>query len=193
MQMSIYTLLQLKLPACREPGSMMRGKKQILKKGAKQSIEDYFGSNFPIQSLWENPTLIANKYEQWHRKVSRGLIKKLKTYMGADGNTTEAVAAKLLDTYMHQLMKYSELQIIWSKLHLPLDRTVFQELSKRHICFIGKEKIANFLKKKKNQPYSINRKEYEQIQASLMSYLKKLRLDTGIEWSSRIELNWLWI
>lgn len=174
------------------PGSMMRGKKQILKKGAKQAVEKCFRDVFPIRSIWNNPTSIVNNYDKWHSKVSKELGEVLKIFMGAHGNTPEAVAAKLLNTYMHQLMKYPKFQIIWSRLHLPLDRRVFDALSKRHISFTGKEKIADILKR---PPYSINRDEYERLQAAMIEYLQQLRAKSskGLEWSSRIELNWLWI
>jgi len=175
------------------PGSMMRGEKQILRGGAKQKVEDYFRNKFPIRNLWDNPASIANKYDEWHRKMSEELSEVIKPFMVTQGNTPEAVAAKILNTYMHQLMKYPKLQIIWPRLHLPLDRKAFNALSKRCVSFAGKEKISDLLEKKRGQPYSINRDEYEQLQAVMIEYLQQLRLNTMLEWSSRIELNWLWL
>lgn len=174
------------------PGSMMRGKKQVLRQGAKQAVERFFQEKFPMGDLWLNPSQVADHYEAWHRRVSKDLAEALRGYMGAKRNTTDAVAAKLLDTFMHQLMKTERARVLWHRLHLPLDRRVFDALSRRGVEFDGKAKIATILKK---PPYSITRAEYETVQESMWSLLKRMPADSavGLRWTSRIELNWLWI
>ncbi len=170
----------------------MRGKMQILKRGAKQAVENFFRNNFPLGHLWAQPREVASDYDQWHRAVCRQLASCIRPFMGAKRNTVAAVAAKLLDTFMHQLMKTERLRVLWPKLHLPLDRRVFNAVLKRPIQFDGKSRIAAILKK---PPYSITRKEYDTVQNSLWALLKRMPSDEeqALKWSSRIELNWLWI
>jgi len=174
------------------PGSMMRGKKQLLRRGAKEAVERFFQDQeeFPIGKLWRNPSKVD--YEKWHRRVSKDLAEALRGYKGAKRNTADAIAAKLLDTFMHQLMKTKRFRALWPRLHLPLDSTVFKALKRCQVEFDGKAKIATILKK---PPYSITRKEYEEVQKSMWSLLKRMRADSavGLQWTSRIELNWLWI
>ena len=174
------------------PGSMMRGKMQVLRKGAKQTAERFFQKTFPIADLWHNPTRVATNYEDWHRRVSKDLANALRGCMGAKRNTTDAVAAKLLDTFMHQLMKTERIRVLWPQLHLPLDRRVFGALSSRQVEFDGKATIADILEK---PPYSITRDEYETVQKSMWSLLKRMQAASGDadQWTSRIQLNWLWI
>jgi len=174
------------------PGSMMQGKKQILKAGAPKAVEKYFKDKFPIRELWDNPDSIANDYDKWHCERSKELSEAIKNCKGYESNILETVAAKLLDTYMHQLMKHPKFRSIYPKLHLPLDGRAFRELKKEFISFCGKDQITDILEK---SPYMINRDEYEKLQEAMTNYIKELQAipNTGIKWSSRIELNWLWI
>lgn len=93
---------------------------------------------------------------------------------------------------MHQLMKTERVRVLWPQLHLPLDRRVFGALASRQVEFDGKANIASILDK---PPYSITRDEYEAVQQSMWSLLKRMQADSGgaVQWTSRIELNWLWI
>ncbi len=174
------------------PGSMMRGKMQVLRQGAKQAAERFFQEKFPIGDLWRDPSRVATHYDRWHRRVSRDLAETLRGFMGAKRNTSEAVAAKLMDTFMHQLMKTEHVRVLWPQLHLPLDRRVFGALANRQVEFDGKANIASILDK---PPYSITREEYEAVQQSMWSLLKRMQADSSgaVQWTSRIELNWLWI
>ena len=174
------------------PGSMMRGEKQVLRKGAKQATEGFFRDKFPMQDLWMSADSIGKEFDGWHRKVCADLAEVIGPLMGAKRNTKDAVAAKLMDTFMHQQMKMEPVRVLWPSLHLPLDRRVFDALAKRHIKFVGKERIVEILKK---PPYSISREEYEKIQQSLWGLLETMPQSSegGPRWKSRIELNWLWV
>ena len=175
------------------PGSMMRGEKHVLKKGAKQATERFFRDRFPMRSLWDDPLGVADDYERWHRRICCDLADVLGTFMGAKHNKPETVAAKLLDTFMHQLMKTSRFRVLWPKLHLPLDSRVFAALRRRRVDFDGKAQIVEILRE--GWPYSINRDQYDRIQESLQGLLAQMPSypSDGLQWSSRIELNWLWI
>ncbi len=178
------------------PGSMMRGRHQILKKEAKKKTETFFAEEFPIRALWDNLAVVADDYRNWHRKVCRDLARWLVKHkrMGAEGNIPEAVAAKLLDTFMHQLMKTERFRVLWPELYLPLDRRVFAVLHSPDIELDGKDRINEILRK---SPYSISRKEYETVQESLLSLLALQKSKTSFRredlWTSRIELNCLWL
>ena len=183
------------------PGSMMRGRKQVLRKHAKEATEDFFTSEFNIRKLWNHPRKTKRAYERWHRKTCRDLAYALRNYrhnnrkcncIGAKGNNAETIAAKLLDTFMHQLMKTEKFRVLWCNLHLPLDRRVFKALSGSDVEFKEKARIRKILR---SRPYSISRKDYETVQNALWDLLARRRShsEAGCPWTSRIELNWLWI
>src|SRR5712692_5277093 len=78
----------------------------VVKAGTKKVVEKYFVADFPIQHMWDKAGLISGTFDRWHEKRvhelggrirKRGLVKK-KSDLG------EALAAKFLNTYMHQLM-----------------------------------------------------------------------------------------
>lgn len=69
------------------PGSMMRGKMQVLRQGAKQAAERFFQAKFPVDALWRDPSRVAANYEGWHRQVSQDLAETLRKFMGAKRNT----------------------------------------------------------------------------------------------------------
>jgi hypothetical protein len=82
----------------------------VVKAGTKKVVEQYFIVDFPIQDIWDKAGLISRTFDRWHEKRvhelgrhirRRGLVKK-KSDLG------EALAAKFLNTYMHQLMKYEQ-------------------------------------------------------------------------------------
>jgi hypothetical protein len=181
------------------PGSMMRGESQVLKKGAKKAVEDFFsGPDFPMKELWDNSRGIARHYDQWHSDVCRRLESVVSRLMGEKRkhvNRSAAIAAKLLDTFMHQLMKRHEVRALWCHLHLPLDRRILNALKKPEITFPGKCEIASILKDKENSPYSLERSEYDRIQTAMKELLAHAgkQMSGSSLWRSRIELNCLWV
>ncbi len=80
----------------------------VVKAGTKKAVEKYFVNHFPIADVWNEAGRVARKFDRWHKKrvrelggrmERRGLIKK-------KSDRGQALAAKFLNTYMHQLMKY---------------------------------------------------------------------------------------
>ena len=72
---------------------------------------------------------IAN-YDGWHITRVNCLSQVIEdgNYRQDNNDTSLALSAKLVNTFMHQLMKYDRFRYLYRGLHLPLDRTVFQRL-----------------------------------------------------------------
>jgi hypothetical protein len=172
------------------PGSMSRGKKQIVRKGAKKALEEFFVTSFPMRALSSQAQEISQQYDQWHGRRAREIGGVLKLYFGNPDNNPVVVGAKFLDTFMHQLMKYERCRPLWSQLHLALDQRIFDALRrlKSNALYPARE----FLNK---SPYAISYKNYVQIQNCLWELVHELndRLTPEFKMKSRVELNWLWV
>jgi len=175
------------------PGSMSRGKSPILEGGTKKYIENEFFPTF-LSGLWDTVDIVADQFDDWHEKqtISLGRSLSLKRLLGNPGYG-EAVGAKLINTFMYQLMKYDHFRPLWSKLHLPLDRMMINALSELEspaLC-----PVKDTLNDYKGCPYRITyKKEYKPIQEALWQLVAELnkRPDVGYNLTSRIELNLLW-
>jgi hypothetical protein len=175
------------------PGGMTRGAKQVITAGGKQKIEEYFVNLFPLDRLWNDAAAIVQCYDSWHAEQTRELGDYLaqQNCLGYRGNNQYAVSAKLLNTFMHQLMKYEPLRPLWQQLHLPLDARVFQSFAKNKTRVARKinSRIAN------KTAYSISPEDYQFIQSTLWEFIAELNKRDGAEFQvgSRIELNYLWL
>jgi hypothetical protein len=182
------------------PGSMSRGEKQILTKGAKRGIEKFFtGDTFGFNDLWDNVENVKLQYADWHKKSVQALGKFLETnsLLGNRDNNAEAISSKLIDTYMYQSMKSEKFRLLRDKLHLPLDRIIISTLLK------FKEslplEVNLILTKYKNHPYQFPYTEYMGIQEALFLLIRKINDELtqqpdgkSRQLTSRIELNLLW-
>ena len=116
-------------------------------------------------------------------------------YRQDENDTSFALSAKLVNTFMHQLMKYEQFRYLYEQLHLPLDKSVFVSICK----IIPKHDRTEFscLRKLafrwKNCPCQFNKKDYTKIQSELsrlVEYYNKTVL-TENQICSRIDLNCL--
>jgi hypothetical protein len=105
-------------------------------------------------------------------------------------NDAQAVAAKFLNTFMHQLMKYEPCRTLWKALHLPLDARVFAALRPLPAASLSSIRSELAL-----SPYTLNYASYLRVQRALLDLVNELNRRPGAEFrmSSRIELNWLWV
>jgi hypothetical protein len=178
------------------PGQMA----PILKAGAKKSVEAYFTSDFlgHLRKIWRGQRVVH--YDRWHdqrvQELARSLDEKVKSRnrKGArTGYLPEAVAAKLLNTFMHQLMKYKECRFLWADLHLVLDTGVFKALGRLAVNSraLQSERTDSVLTQ---NPYTIPYREYKLVQRRLRKFVGELNRRPGNEFrlTSRIELNLLW-
>ena len=171
------------------PGSMSRGKRPVVLKGAKSELEHYFIAGFPISMLWSDAGGVARDYDAWHEKQSLAIAESIKGSI-PPYHEAVAVSTKFLNTFMHQLMKYEAFRGLWQQLHLPLDRRVFKALGQLRPASLSGVHCSF-----SRSPYTLNYSEYHDIQKALWSYLAELnrRPGAGLQLRSRIELNWLWI
>ena len=177
------------------PGGMSRGKHQILKAGAKGKIEDFFARDPPllIHDLGSRASKIASDYDNWHSSQCEKLGSYLRERgcLGSPRNTQEVVAAKLMNTFMHQLMKYERFRCLWDQLHLPLDARVFSALRR------WKSPTARLIVEKLGErtTYAITFDDYRFTQEALWDLIAELNARPGatVKIGSRIELNFLWL
>ena len=173
------------------PGAMGRGANHVLIAGAKHAVEEWFVRCFPIAAVWNNAEAIAEGYAGWHKKQTRGMaVQVIDQHMGNPANQSQTIAAKILDTFMHQLMKYGPCRALWKQLHLPLDNNVFKGLRHHH-----PEALHAVDGLFRLPPYSISYQQYRQVQAALWGFVDELNNRRGaeVQFHSRIELNWLWL
>jgi hypothetical protein len=175
------------------PGGMSRGAKQVVKAHTKEKIERYFVTKFPMCALRDNASGIASAYDSWHEQQAAaiGIFLEQQSCLGNPDNNKFVVGAKFLNTFMHQLMKYEWARPLWQQLHLPLDARVFYAFA--HIESPSIEKINSRIGMK--TAYSISRKDYQFIQATLREFVDELNKRPEVEFQvqSRIELNYLWL
>ena len=165
----------------------------VLGQGTKKdTVEKYFVERFPLQQIWDRANEVAANFDVWHKERVHELSevldhdKRLKN----PSDQKEAVAAKLLNTFLHQLMKYERCRPLWNSLHLPLDGKTLKILQTLNCpSLIPVKEII------KRPPYSLSYDEYCQIQHALRELVVELNKRTEVEYNlltSRIELNLLW-
>ena len=167
----------------------------ILKAGTKKKVEGFFvirADNPEWMKMWTDPHL-CGRFGKWHKGrthelaeflTDRDLVKNMHIYK------PEAVAAKILNTYLHQLMKYEPPRRCYHVLHLPLDQKI-REALRAELSGTRHDDALELLRE--NSPYTLSYEQYACIQAALREYCTESGGLAGIhpQWS-RIELNLLW-
>ena len=171
------------------PGSMSRGNKPVVHKGTKAKLEEYFAKTFPLREVWLSASGLTGIYEDWHQSRTAEIARALGAQVSKHNNPM-AVAAKFLNTFMHQLMKYEPCRPLWSVLHLPLDARVFAVLA--HLNSPSLTEVQTLFSQ---SPYLLLYDEHLDIQRALWKLIQELNVRPRAEFKlgSRIELNWLWI
>jgi len=168
---------------------MSRGKRPVVSGGTKAEVEKYFVGQFPLQAIWASAAPIAKNFEQWHRARTTEIAQVITSKVQSN-NTPMCVAAKFLNTFLHQLMKYEKARPLVPFLHLPLDARVFSKL--RRFKSSSLSGVQGFLT---GSPYALEYEAHIQIQQALLALVAELnkRPRVGFRLCSRIELNWLWL
>ena len=166
-----------------------RGASAIVCKGTKHALEEYFVTKFPLASIWQGGELGLDNFDLWHKKRTLEIARAIDGFVQS-GNRPQAVSAKFLNTFMHQLMKYEACRPLLRSLHLPLDSRVFHKLRSLH-C----QSLAGVKGLLSDRPYVLTYLKYMKVQAALLALMEELnsRPETEFKFYSRIELNWLWI
>ena len=167
----------------------------ILRKGTKQKVQGYFEKDFPLERLWDHAGQEADRFDEFHEKIVFELARVLdeNNCLKKENDKSEALAAKLLNTFMHQLMKYEQCRPLWKMLHLPLDRITFNALSRLDSPSLLP--VRKIITEYKEKPYQITYiGEYKPIQIALGCAIEELnkRSDIGYKLTSRIQFNLLW-
>lgn len=170
------------------PGSMSRGTKPVVRKGTKFALEKYYVQKFPLNQVLSSLNHVT-VFDQWHKARTNEIAIALKRYI-PEYNNSAGVSAKFLNTFMHQLMKYKQYQVLWPVLHLPLDAKVFNKL--KQIKYKSLDHVQPLFS---YSPYHLSYSRYLNIQQALEGLLQELNNRRGAEFklTSRIELNFLWL
>lgn len=167
----------------------------ILHANTKKSVEDYFSTIFVshLKRVWTDEyTTSRLAYDDWYKQRAYELGKFLERGKHVKRNYRDtAVACKLLNTFMHQLMKYEKCRILWRDLHLVLDGRLFRKLLGLSGEYDSLRPVASILK---DNPYKITYGSYSRLQSQLWAFIEQLNQRANAEYKlrSRIELNVLW-
>ena len=171
----------------------------ILCARTKDAVETYFSDRFisHLCKIWSTPSSMKKGYDNWHRQRVNNIgnflkqgkhVRNSRRNNGPTNYNPEAVACKLLNTFMHQLMKYDKCRYLWKDLHLVFDQGVFKNLHRLTNCYNSLKCIDYILQK---NAYKITYKDYMTVQNQLWKFIEELNKRQGAEYqiSSRIELN----
>jgi len=168
----------------------------ILTAGAKYDTEGYFispGFRTELHEVWVGN---VDDYDSWHQKrvveLGESIANRVTLYNAQDAcYCSRTVAAKLMNAFMYQLMKYKECRYLWEHLHLVLDGKIFAALRTLARNNIALEPLYDILRK---NPYTISLKEYQLVQEHLRKFIEELNSRSNKEFrlTSPIELNLLW-
>ena len=162
----------------------------ILVAGAKKETEQYFTCNSFLAELKNMWVQKIPAYDSWHEERVVELATRIAKKVNP-GYCPKAVAAKLMDIFMHQLMKYEEFRFLWADLHLVLDSKVFAALHALAQDRTALKAVRSILAQ---NPYKISTKQYKSVQRQLWGFVEELNRRPGHEFDlhSRIQLNVLW-
>jgi hypothetical protein len=173
------------------------------KKGPKETVQRYFTGRVFIRELtqlWRNrrqiPTRVA--FNEWHNKRVQELGRCLRrcSHM-RDGYNARAAARKLIDVFMHQLMKYQRFRRLYRFLYLPLDRQVCRALRRKRrededYGALNTDEVKELLDGNRN-PYNFEHADYLRIQEALLHVVRALQRDPRLAYrasiTSRVDLN----
>ena len=178
----------------RTSGTLLRNNSNLHPEKAKHAIEEFFVSKFPIGKLWDRQVKRSG-YEKWHKQQVEALSGVIKKYEKKRENAYCAISAKLLNTFMHQLMKYKKFRYLYEELHLPLDTQAFDSLVAK-LKEIGKkpqmDKLRDLVNRYKKKAFTVNSNDYYETQKQLnclKKYLNKVLKSEGVKLESRVDLN----
>lgn len=157
------------------------GHMNMVDAGTKAELETLFVDTFPVEDLWNGKSVASyTEYDRWHKEQTQNISKHVvENKLKKKQYSADAVSAKFLNTFMHQLMKYGEFRGLYKYLHLPLDSKVLSLLNKK-------------LNRSNECAYTMDYQTYADIQKELLKVLEKYNKElegTGIELRSRIDIN----
>jgi hypothetical protein len=170
-------------------GSMSRGKSPVILGETKKVVETYFSSAFPLAHLWESAGGIGTTSDQWHYERLGELANAVGPNV-CSPNKPWSVAAKFINTFLHQLQKCDAFRPIRPFLHLPLDNRIFRILHPAESDALSK--VRPLLRQ---SPYRMEYSKHIDIQQALLAFLAEMNCRPGAEFQfkARIDLNLLWV
>jgi len=162
-----------------------------LRARAKSAIQGHFEERYPVMLRAQ-----INNYDRWHRNrvVCISRVIEEGNYKQDNNDTYFALSAKLLNTFMHQLIKYDRFRYLYKSLHLPLDRTVFHCLCKVENDHNELRHLRELIEPLAMYAYRFDAETYTQIQEELWQVVNHFNtnvLPKNCQIYSRIDLNCL--
>ena len=161
-----------------------------LRADAKEDIQGHFEKEYPgvLQVQKEN-------YDAWHKRRVNKFSQVIEegSYRQDENDTSFALSAKLVNTFMHQLMKYEQFRYLYKHIHLPLDRTVFQHLCRAKNGHNELHYLRELVEPFTEHAYRFDANTYAQIQERLWGVVNYFNDNvlTENQICSRIDLNCL--
>jgi len=154
-------------------GHVLKGEHKKKEKTKKKLIDFFSDSKqFPIGNLWHRD-LRPDCYKGWHKEQTENLSCVIRGHIISLHNhqkrTAFAVTAKLLDIFMHQLMKYNRFRYLYKVLYLPLDSKALQSISQQNVFGVTVcQQLREMAQKFQHDTYSMSSKSYYKIQKELV-------------------------
>jgi hypothetical protein len=176
----------------------------IVRKGAKTAVERFFVDQVDLATLSAESIRTQDNFDTWHRRNITALAQVLNTG-DRDGKwikdrdrepySADAVASKLVDVFLHQLIKYRPFAHLHDYLHLPIDTQVQPKIRKlAREAHEPRHRVAAGLLKNTRNVYTLSYEEYMKIQIFLWDAVDAELNDEFEKYGhSRILLNpYLW-
>lgn len=162
--------------------------------GMKQDVIHCFKNEFPIDTLL-NKRFTEDQYKRMHKDMVEKLYRVINNNIRQlEGHNRKAfpICAKLVDTFMHQLIKYEQFRHLYKNLFLPLDGQVFKKFSHGSIL----DRAVEFPQEiigiaKRMGAYEISSSQYYKIQNHLLVVLTDFntKMPKRFKLKARIQLN----
>lgn len=159
------------------PGGMSMYGNGIVEAGNKKVVSLFFISNSFSIPRFEN-------FQQDHAEICKLLSKVILLNPKRKKLKEETVAAKFLDTFLYQLMKFEEYRNLWPKLHLIIDDRILKKLKQ-----LKDEDLLQFLKSFPKSAYEADYSQYLGLQEKIQQFLEYTNSDF---FRNKIDLNFLW-
>lgn len=161
------------------PGGMSMFGKGIVESGTKEIVIDFFSSDkFKVPS--------KNNFTQMHSLICDELSKKIESKLNKKRKKLQkkTIAAKFLDAFLYQLLKFEEYQYLRPKLNLIIDTTILPKIRKYNF-----KKLQQALENYPTSAYEATYEQYQKLQVSISSFINDIN-NRFIK--NKIDLNYLW-
>jgi len=186
---NVITELEYLKRIARETARMAYPGRFNLTAGTRHAVIKHFTETLPplLQQMGANFA-----YDAWHSDRVGELAEVITPCRQFNPDNPFALSAKLVNTFMHQLMKYERFRYLYNKLHLPLDNSAFTSIRRITDGQPELQTLRDLVAPCIEHSYRFGENHYTQIQDELwrlVKYLNEHVLTNNCQIASRIDLN----